>query len=38
MEIDIHGGLPELLDIEWRGRHLKQRLDYQGIPFRCSRF
>jgi hypothetical protein len=36
VEIDIHEGLPELLDIDWRGRHHKQRLDYQGIPFRCS--
>jgi hypothetical protein len=37
VEIDIHEGLSEILDIEWRGRHTIQRLDYQGIPFRCSR-
>jgi hypothetical protein len=36
VELDIHEGLPEVLDIEWRGRHHKQKLDYQGIPFRCS--
>jgi hypothetical protein len=36
VEIDIHEGLPEVLDIEWRGRHIRQRLDYQGIPFRCN--
>jgi hypothetical protein len=36
VEVDIHEGLPEIMDIEWRGRHTKQRLDYQGIPFRCS--
>jgi len=23
VEIDIHGGLHELLDIEWHGRHIK---------------
>lgn len=23
MEIDIHEGLPEVLDIEWHGRHIK---------------
>jgi hypothetical protein len=36
VEIDIHEGLPKVLDIECRGRHIKHRLDYQGIPFRCS--
>jgi hypothetical protein len=35
--MDLHGGLPEVLDIEWRGHHLSQRLDYLGVPFRCSR-
>jgi hypothetical protein len=28
VEIDIHEGHPELLDIDWRLRHHKQRLDY----------
>jgi len=36
VEVDIHEGLPEVMDIEWCGHHIKQRLDYQGIPFRCS--
>ena len=36
VEMDIHGGLPEVLGIEWRGRHLSQRLDYLGVPFCCS--
>jgi hypothetical protein len=34
--IDVHDGLPEAIDIEWRGRHISQRLDYVGISFRCS--
>jgi len=37
VEIDIHAGLLESLEIEWRGHLLTQRLDYLGIPFRCSR-
>jgi hypothetical protein len=36
VEMDIHCGLPEVLEIEWRGRKILQRLDYLGIPFRCS--
>jgi hypothetical protein len=24
VEMDIHGGLPEVLDIEWRGRHITE--------------
>jgi hypothetical protein len=34
--MDIHQGLLENLEIEWRGRRLIQRIDYLGIPFRCS--
>jgi hypothetical protein len=33
VEMDVHGGLPELLEIEWRGKRITQRLDYLGIPF-----
>lgn len=33
--MDVHGGLPELLEIEWRGRRFSQRLDYLGIPLCC---
>jgi hypothetical protein len=36
VEVDIHAGLLETLEIEWRGHLLVQRLDYLGIPFRCS--
>jgi hypothetical protein len=36
VEIDIHGGLPEIMEIDWRGRRIVQRLDYLRIPFRCS--
>jgi hypothetical protein len=33
VEMDIHGGLPELLEIEWRGQRIVQRLDYLENPF-----
>jgi hypothetical protein len=33
VDIDIHCGLPEVLEIEWWGRRIHQRLDYLGIPF-----
>jgi hypothetical protein len=36
VEIDIQAGLPEILEIDWRGFLFAQRLDYLGIPFRCS--
>jgi hypothetical protein len=36
VEMDIHCGLPETIDIEWRGRRLIQSLNYLGIPFRCN--
>jgi hypothetical protein len=36
VEMDIHFGLPEVMEIEWRGRQVLQRLDYLGLPFRCS--
>jgi hypothetical protein len=36
VEVDIHAGLLETLEIEWRGLLLVQRLDYLGIPFRCT--
>jgi hypothetical protein len=34
--MDICVGLPETLEIEWRGRKLIQPLDYLGLPFRCN--
>jgi hypothetical protein len=36
VEIDIHAGLMEVLELEWRGQVMIQRLEYLGIPFRCS--
>jgi len=34
--IDVHDGLPKAIDIEWCGHLIIQRMDYMGIPFRCS--
>jgi hypothetical protein len=34
--MDIHSGLPEVLEIERRGRSIRQCLDYLGLPYRCS--
>jgi hypothetical protein len=36
VEIDIHAGLPETIELEWRGMLRIQRVDFLGIPFRCS--
>jgi hypothetical protein len=36
VEIDIHNGVLETIDIEWRGHTIRQNLDYLGIPFRCT--
>jgi hypothetical protein len=36
VDIDIQAGLPEVLEIDWRSQLYAQRLDYLGIPFRCS--
>jgi hypothetical protein len=36
VELDIHKGLLESIDIEWRGHHTHQKLNYLGIPFRCT--
>jgi hypothetical protein len=36
VEIDIHDGLLECIDIDWRGKLYQQSLDYLGIPFRCT--
>jgi len=33
VEIDIHGGLLDVLEIEWRGLLFVQRLDYLGFLF-----
>jgi hypothetical protein len=36
VEVDIHCGLLETLDIQWRDQYFSQRLDYLGIPFHCT--
>jgi len=36
VEMDVHNGLLEGLDIEWRGKTCGQKLDYLGIPFQCT--
>jgi hypothetical protein len=36
VEVDIHNGLLETLEIQWRDQVIVQNLDYLGIPFRCS--
>jgi len=36
VEVDIHVGLLESLEIEWRGHIHVQRLDYLRIHFRCN--
>jgi hypothetical protein len=36
VDIDIHGCLPKVLEVEWHFRRLLQGLDYMGIPFHCS--
>ena len=36
VEIDISRGLPADVEILCKDRLFIQRLDYQGIPFRCS--
>jgi hypothetical protein len=36
VEMDTFEGLPEEIVIDWRGHLVQQRLDYAGIPFRCS--
>jgi hypothetical protein len=36
VEVDLHAGLLETLDIEWRDQLYVQRLDYLGISFCCS--
>jgi hypothetical protein len=33
VEMDIYCGLPETIEIEWRGRRIAQSLDYLGLPF-----
>jgi hypothetical protein len=36
VEVDTFAGLPEEIEINWQGTKIQQRLDYAGVPFRCS--
>jgi hypothetical protein len=36
VELDIQAGLPDILEIDWHNQLISQRLDFMGIPFRCS--
>jgi hypothetical protein len=36
VEVDVHSGLLETLEIQWRDQYYTQRLDYMGLPFRCT--
>jgi hypothetical protein len=35
VSMDIHSGLPEVLEIEWQ-EEVFRNLDYLGLPFRCT--
>jgi hypothetical protein len=35
VELDLHAGLMDSIEIEWRGQVVIQKLDYQGLPFWC---
>jgi hypothetical protein len=36
VELDLHAGLMDSIELEWRGQVSVQRLDYLGLSFRCS--
>jgi hypothetical protein len=36
VEVDIHNGLLETLEIQWRDQVIVKNLDYLGIPLCCS--
>lgn len=36
VEVDICRGLMVELEIEWRGKFYCHKMDYWGVPFRCS--
>jgi hypothetical protein len=33
VELDLHAGLMDSIELEWRGHVMVQRLDYLGLPF-----
>jgi hypothetical protein len=36
VEVELHAGLMDSIKLEWRGHVMVQRLDYLGLPFRCT--
>jgi hypothetical protein len=36
VEMDVHLGMSVTMEVEWRGLCHQKRLDYLGLPFRCS--
>jgi len=36
VEMDVHLGMPETMEVEWHGFYHQQRLDYLGLPLRCN--
>ena len=36
IEKEFRRGFPDHIDLYWEGINLQQRLDYWGVPFRCS--
>jgi hypothetical protein len=36
VELDLHVGLMKVIEFEWCGLVLEQRLDYLGLPFQCT--
>jgi hypothetical protein len=36
VEMDVHLGLLTTMEVEWHGICYHQRIDYLGLPFRCS--
>jgi hypothetical protein len=36
VEMDVHLGLSATMEVEWHGLCYQQRIDYLGLPFRCS--
>jgi len=36
VEVDIHLGLLESLEIQWHGHTFCQKMDYLGLPFQCN--
>lgn len=36
IEKEYRGGFPEYIDFSWDSLAIQQRLDYWGVPFRCS--